>query len=538
MSRAVRIAALIYTSSMLLARVIGLVREAVIGRILGDQPEADVYWVAFILPDFLNYLLAGGALALVFIPLLQASNERGGAEARWATFWRISAPVSALTVILTALLWMLTPQLVVHLSPGFDSDQLQLLSRLTRIILPAQIFHVCGALISSTLQAEDRHLAPAIAPLIYTGGIICGGLLLGPTLGAEGFAWGVLIGSMLGPFGCPLVGALRYGLKWKPRWELSHPEVKRYLWRALPVMLGFSVVMLDELVVKRMATALESGVVSQLHYARTLMRVPMGVFGLAMGLAAFPTLSRLVARGEERAAIQLLRRSTEALLVLVGISQVALTLSGREFAQVIWGSRQLSQGGVEGIGVYCAALCVGLWAWSAQGLIARGFYARGQTWLPTLIGSLVLCVCLPLYGYGARSDLLWLRSLSEVFQLGERPGLGLALASSASISLYVLALWTTLAWVSGEGIREVLRFLKTLAQIALVVAGSLYLTQSLWPRPPIDEPRALWELITLGGGRALLGAGLFILIASLLRVESLSLITERLRSKLVRVKRS
>ena len=51
MSRAVRVAALIYAGSILLSRVIGLVREAVIGRVLGDQPEADVYWVAFILPD-------------------------------------------------------------------------------------------------------------------------------------------------------------------------------------------------------------------------------------------------------------------------------------------------------------------------------------------------------------------------------------------------------------------------------------------------------------------------------------------------------
>ena len=79
MSRAVRLASLLYAASILLSRVIGLIREGVIGRVLGDSAQADVYWVAFILPDFLNYLLAGGALSLVLIPLLQSAAQRGGA---------------------------------------------------------------------------------------------------------------------------------------------------------------------------------------------------------------------------------------------------------------------------------------------------------------------------------------------------------------------------------------------------------------------------------------------------------------------------
>ena len=533
MSRAVRVAALIYAGSILLSRVIGLVREAVIGRVLGDQPEADVYWVAFILPDFLNYLLAGGALALVLIPILQAATQRGGSAERWVTFWRVSTPVSLLTISMTALLWIVTPHLTPHLSPGFTTDQLALLNRLTRIILPAQIFHVCGALISSTLQADDRHIAPALAPLIYTGSIIAGGVLLGPTLGAEGFAWGVLIGSALGPLICPLIAARQSGLSLQPRWELNHPELKRYLWRALPVMLGFSVVMLDELIIKRLATGFESGVVSQLHYARTLMRVPMGVFGLAMGMAAFPTLSRLIAQGKEPEALTLLRRATEALLILVGISQVALTLSAREFATLIWGSQRLSADGAQGIGLYCAALSIGLWAWSAQGLIARGFYARGQTWLPTLVGSLTLLVCLPLYGY-AQQEQIWIRDLCAWLEIVYRPGLGLSLASSTAISAYVIALWTTLAWVTGGGARQVFGLALTLCKVAGAALLAIWLTTYIWPRHQSYSDFA-W-ILTYGGGRALMGGVIFVLIGFLLRLQSITTLTHKLRQRLKRHK--
>ena len=529
MSRAVRVATLIYAGSILLSRVIGLVREAVIGRVLGDQPEADVYWVAFILPDFLNYLLAGGALALVLIPLLQAASERGGSVERWITFWRVSAPVSLLTISMTILLWIFTPQLTPYLSPGFSADQMALLNRLTRIILPAQIFHVCGALISSTLQADDRHVAPALAPLIYTGSIIAGGLILGPTLGAEGFAWGVLIGSALGPLVCPLIAARRIGLNFTPRWEPYHPELKRYLWRALPVMLGFSVVMLDELIVKRMATSFESGVVSQLHYARTLMRVPMGVFGLAMGMAAFPTLSRLIAQGKESEALALLRSATEVLLILVGISQVALTLSASEFAALIWGSQKLSSAGAQGIGLYCAALSLGLWAWSAQGLIARGFYARGQTWLPTLMGSITLFCCLPLYIY-AQHELRWISELCIWLDVTYRPGLGLALASSAAISAYVIALWTTLAWVTSGGWRQTLGLILTLIKIGVAVFIAVWVTTQVWPRPPSSS--SLFDLIVSGGGRSTVGGAVFVLIAFIVRLDSITTLAHSVRHKI------
>lgn len=424
--RVIAVASLIYGVSILLSRVVGLVREAVIGRTLGNGGEADVYWAAFVLPDFLNYLLAGGALSIVFIPIFQGYLARDDEAGGWRAFSVIANPLCALLVLATAGLWIATPALTPLIAPGLDAEQFALLDRLVRIILPAQIFHLVGGLISATLQARDKHAMPALAPVVYTGCIVAGGLLLGPSLGAEGFAWGVLVGSALGPFGLPLAGAIRHGLRWQPVFAPRDRDFKRYILLSLPVMLGFSVVVLDDMVVKHHASELAEGAISRLQYARTLMKVPMGVFGMAAGLAAFPTLSRLVAEGRPGEAWRTLVGALRMMLLMAVAAQVGLTVAGAEVATVIygWGSDRFSPAQLADIGRYTGLFCLGLWAWSAQLLVARGFYAQGDTWTPTVVGSIVMLLALPLYGLLAD----W------------RDAEGLALASSAAISVYLAVL--------------------------------------------------------------------------------------------------
>lgn len=536
MNRTINIAAMIYALSILLSRVVGLAREFVIGRVLGDSPEADVYWVAFILPDFLNYLLAGGALSLVLIPLLQAAQQEAGSQAYWRCFWRISTPISLLIISMTALLWVVTPQLVNLIAPGFDLIQNDLLIRLTRIILPAQIFHVCGGLISSTLQAQDRHLAPALAPLLYTGTIIVCGLSLGPSIGAEGFAWGVLLGSFLGPFLCPLFASRSLGLRLSPRWEINHREVKVYLWRALPVMLGFSIVVLDDMLVKRGATELGGGVTSQLHYARSLMKVPMGVFGLAMGMATFPSISRLIAQNKSSEALDLLRSACEVLLVLVGLSQTALMVGGSLAARLIWGGGRLSPEGVEGIGVYCAVLSLGLWAWSMQGLVARGFYAKGQTWAPTLIGSVVALSLYPIYQWSAHTGVETMKSLilslsthppfDDLKLLAERPGLCLAITSSLAISLYVTALWVALSKsFKVPAVPSLTRLLILLFKIEAAALLASTITEMLFS---IEHGEGIFAILLSLGLRSLLACSLFLSSCLLFKVEGTKVLKDRI----------
>lgn len=504
MSRAVALASVLYGVSILLSRLVGLVREAVIGRTLGNGAEADVYWAAFILPDFLNYLLAGGVLSIVFIPLFQAHLARGDEAAGWRSFSAIANPLVVLAVLATVGLYFAAPALAPLMAPGMSAAQHTLLVHLVRIILPAQIFHLVGGLISATLQARDKHAMPAFAPLVYTGSIVLAGVLFGPSLGAEAFAWGVLGGSILGPFGLPLVGALRAGLRWSPRplFDRGNPDLKRYFSLALPVMLGFSVVVFDDLVIKRLASSVDDGVISRLQYARTLMKVPMGVFGLAAGMAAYPTLARLFAQGRPAEAWQSLVSALRMMLLLALGAQTALSVCGAEVAAVVWGTGHFTGAQLQEIGDFTAWMGIGLWAWSAQSLVARGFYAQQNTWVPTVVGSLTMVVMYPLYG-----------ALADRFG-----GTGLTWASSLAISAYVFILAWFLRRKLGADVGEGPGLVDAAVRLVPAVALGVFVGRSL--SPLLD----FWPALVRGGitgGVSLAVYGLTVRMTGLPEAETL-----------------
>ena len=428
-ARTIGIASAIWAGSILVSRIMGLVREQVIGRTLGASRQADLYFASFTLPDFLNYLLAAGALSIVFIPIFLKYLERGERERGWEAFSVIANFVLVVGSVGIALLMVFARPLANVVAPGFtNSGDVDTLVRLTRIILPAQIFLVIGGLLSATLQAQDRHFLPAMAPLVYSAGIIVGGLVGANYggLGADGFAWGVLAGSALGPFALPLYGCLKARMRWYPILSLRNSDLRHYLWLSFPIMIGFSIVVVDEWIIKNQASYLAEGALSYLQYGRTLMKVPIGVFGMAAGVASYPTISRMVTAGTVVEAYRVLCRAVRLMLVATFAAQVCMTLVGFEAAYLIWGvfGNRFSVADAQATGTILSYLCLGLGGWAAQTVISRGFYALGSTWLPTIVGTIIAFVMVPLY-----------------VVLRENWGtIGLAIASSVAILVYVFFL--------------------------------------------------------------------------------------------------
>ncbi|AMN43670.1 virulence factor MVIN family protein [Rhodoplanes sp. Z2-YC6860] len=417
---------MVWAASIFLSRVIGLVREQVIGRTLGANRQADIYFASFTLPDFLNYLLAAGALSIVFIPIFLKHLEAGDERRGWEAFSAIANFIIVVGGIGIAFLMIFARPLAHVVAPGFtDPADADILVRLIRIVLPAQFFHVVGGLLSAALQARDRHVLPALAPLVYSTCIIAGGTLGAGHygMGADGFAWGVLIGSILGPFALPLLGCLRMEMRWHPTVSLRSSDLRQYIWLSFPIMIGFSIVVVDEWIIKNQASYLDAGVLSHLQYGRTLMKVPIGVFGMAAGVASYPTLSRLVAAGSVVDAYALLCRATRLMLLATFAAQVCMTLAGFEITYLIWGlfSSKFSVADATATASVLAFLCFGLTGWAAQTVISRGFYALGSTWLPTIVGTIIAFGMVPFY-----------------IVLRQHWGsTGLAMASSIAIILYV-----------------------------------------------------------------------------------------------------
>lgn len=400
-SRQFTAAALIMGVSILLSRVMGLLRDMVISRRFGTGGEADLYFAAFVVPDFINYLLAGGYVSITLIPLLANRFEEDADDA-----WRFFSAVYCWTWIAIALLaglaWIFAPQLAPVAAPGFDGPRLERLSYFLRIILPAQIFFLPGACLSALLYLRRQFIIPALTPLIYNGFIILGGLLLPlvlPLEGMEGFCWGVVAGAGAGAFLLPWFAARQGGLH--VDFRLRHPLMRRFLLVALPLMLGQSVVMLNEQFVRIFGSLADEGAVSLLSYARRITQVPVGIVAQAAGVASYPFLAKLFARGDREAFSDTLRTALRgSLLLVIPLSVWMAAAAGPTLSLIFQGGRF----GTEQTLAAAPLLRIMLAAvpfWAVQQILGRAFYAHGDTLTPALAGSIVTLVSVPCFFWAA-----------------------------------------------------------------------------------------------------------------------------------------
>lgn len=396
------IAALALGVSVFLSRVLGLVRDKVISYYFGTGSEADIYFTAFVVPDFLNYLLAGGYFSITLVPLLAkafAEDEEDG----WRFF---SAAVcwAALAVIALSLpAWLVTPKLAPLVAPGFSPEAQSRLMFFLRIILPAQVFFLPGACFTAMLYYRRQFTAPALAPLVYNGCIILAGVLwlyLFPERGMEGFCWGVLAGAAAGSLLLPLLAVRSGGLRFYP--SLSHPYLKKVLLLALPLMLGQSIVALDEQFVRIFGSLTGDGGVSLLNYARRIMMVPVGVVAQAAGLASYPFLAALAASGElKKFDADLNRALLNTLLVALPLSLCLITVA-EPVMRLIFRQGSFSAAAAAESGILLAVMLTGVGFWAVQQVLGRAFYAHQDTLTPALIGTAATAAVLPVYWFGAR----------------------------------------------------------------------------------------------------------------------------------------
>ena len=199
-ARKMGIAALIVSSGILISRVLGQVRDIIFAGLLGADGTTDQYVAAFALPDFLNYLLAGGFLAITFIPIFSRYLADDDEEAGWVALAAILRPIAIGITALVVAGWISAPFVVDKLFPDFTPDQASATIRFTRIVLPAQVFFVLGGLFTAVQYAKGVFTIPTLAPIIYNVGIIAGGLLYAGVTGEadpEGFVWGALGGAFI-----------------------------------------------------------------------------------------------------------------------------------------------------------------------------------------------------------------------------------------------------------------------------------------------------------------------------------------------------
>lgn len=464
-----------------------MIDDLVKARVFGTGAELDAFVAAGGMPELLNTVISGGALAAPLIPVLAVYLNRKDHK----SVWRLTSSIINLAFLATALLAIFiavsAPWLVTHVvASGFTPEQQALTAGLMRVTLLSTLIFAVSGVVMSVLHAHQHFLLPALAPIMYNLGIIVGAVFLTERWGV----WGLAIGAVAGAAMHLLVqvpGLVRYRIRWLPVLGLRDPGLHRVLWLMGPRVLTLAVVQLNTLIAVRLASELGTGSVSALNFGWRLMQMPETIIGTAVATAVFPTLSALAAQRRTSQLRDTLAAALRVTFILGFPAALGLVLLGRPLIELLFGGGRFGAASTEVVLAALSGYAVGLVGFAAVEVAVRAFFARQDTRTPLVVAVLGMVVTVVL-------------SLVLSEPLGHA---GLALAASLGIIVELgLLLWLvhrTLGGLDGARLgRTFLRAALAAAMMGLALVG----LQAWWPLP-VDG--LLGQALFLGAGLVLGG---------------------------------
>ena len=384
--------ALILSSVTLVGFAMGLLETRVLAHTFGAGTETDAFNAAFVLPSLMLEILVVGGMISSFVPLFVGLRDEDRADA--LAFGRTIMTLAILAMTVTiGIMVVLAPQCISFVAPGFTGEQRDTAISLFRILSVTQILFAATWVLGEILIAEKRWLSYAVAPLMYSSGIIAGTLLLGDSMGIYGAAVGA-VGGALAFFAVRLMGVLRTGFLPWPSLNLRTKGLREYLWLMLPKMfsqpLESSVILLY---FTALASTLQAGSLTDLTYARKFQTMPELVIGAQFAIAAFPALSAAADLGDRRAFRKLFSTNLATIAVLSTGAALGVLSLGWLAVRILLGGGAFDAGDVTITTMLVAVFAVSIPLESVVELLARAIYATKNTLIPTA-ASLVSFIAL------------------------------------------------------------------------------------------------------------------------------------------------
>lgn len=384
--RQVAKAAGIVMSAILISRILGFLRERAVAEVFGRTGTTDVFFAAFALPDLMYQLLVGGALSSAFIPVFTQYLAKGEEKEAWyvASIFLNITVLALLAVMVFGVIF--TPALAPLVGVGFGGEQRTLLVLLMRVTFPAVFFTALSGLAMGVLNSYQSFTKPAIGPILYNSGQIFGAYLLGPSMGIMGMAVGTIVGAVAS-FSIQFPEVLRRGRDhYRTILDFKHPGIRRMGKLMLPAVIGLSIAQINIIVGQNLASTLETGSIVALRLANRLINFPLGIFAMGISTAIFPTLSRLIAQGQDEEFKSTLSFGLRVIAFITIPSAVGMAVLRVPIVRLLFESGEFT--GPDTLATAHALLFYvpGLFAQAAIQVTTRGYYSLQDTVTPVKIG--------------------------------------------------------------------------------------------------------------------------------------------------------
>ena len=422
----------VVSSLTLLSRVLGFAREILTANYLGAGAVADTFFQALTIPNTFRRVLAEGAFNSAFVPLY--ARELEGEDKKAADQFASDAlsVLFTFTFVVVITFQVASPWLAYIFFPGAigDAQGMAFAALLLQITMPYLLAMAVTALLSGALNTHGRFAIAASAPVLFNLVLITV-LALDFAEGAQLAIWlsvgvtasGVLQAAWL------WIAARSSGITIQLKLPRITPKVRRLIGLGVPGAIAAGATQINVLVTSSIAM-FETGARSYLNYAERLYQLPLGVIGIAMGVALLPALARRIRSGDESGTQYTMNRALEVSLALTLPAAVAFFVIPEFLVDGIYERGEFDATSTANTSIALAAYAIGLPAFVMVKVLAPGFFAREDTRTPMLIAMAAVALNLIL-------------ALSLFF--GGLGFLGLALATSAAGWLNAVLLAVTLA---------------------------------------------------------------------------------------------
>ncbi|MBI5408357.1 MAG: murein biosynthesis integral membrane protein MurJ, partial [Nitrospirae bacterium] len=381
------------SAATFISRILGFIRDMIFALYFGATGLSDTFFAAFRIPNLLRELFAEGSMSSAFIPVLTEYREKQGEEEAnrlvKIAFTFIIIVVSA--ICLAGIVF--STAIVTVVAPGFlnSPEKFSLTVLLTRIMFPFLLFISLASLIMAALNTKKVFFIPALAPAMLNVTLILS-IVFFESRASQPItvaALGIMAGGFVQfAFQLPAFFRNKYSLGFDA--SFRHPGLKRMFLLLIPATLALSVSQINIVVSNILASFLPSGSITYLFYSMRLIQFPIGIFGVAMGMAVLPTLSEHAVKGN----LDKLRDDFSfalRLLFFITIPSMAGLIFLREpIVNLLFQRGKFDYAATLGTAQALLFYSLGIWAMVGMRVVAVSFYSLQDTKTPVKIAVIAM----------------------------------------------------------------------------------------------------------------------------------------------------
>lgn len=494
------------------SKIIGFIRDAVIGNVFGAGIESDVYFSS-LTNTTTFFLCLGTAISTTIVPIATRLQKASKAE-REESLNSIFNAIHLISLVLCLIFLIFAPQILGVLVSGYDVEKFDEAVKITRILTPTVFFIGITYVQIGLLQVYEKFLIPAVVSLSYNLIIIVYLYTGVDRFGIMGLAVVTLIGwfSQMA-FQLPFFYRVAR-FPFKLAIDFNNPHVRTFLFGLLPIGIVSSTKQFTILCNNAFASHFENGIVTSLYMANQLFMAIVTTAVYAVSAVMFPKFSQSFENNEKTVFFQSITKVLQGMSIILLPVSVGLALVSENTISVVLLRGAFTASDVKDTAIFLAVLSSYMLAFGYWDILNKAFYTMGNKKYP-----IIICGVITLVNYLLDFVLV--------------PIMGIAgITMATSLAFYVgafIGLWFFKAEKDGLNYRSIMgttgKALLGVSFMTLFIFAFRYVYQLIWQA----EGKAMQMVEIMG--EALVGAIVYFLVMYVMKEENFMLILLDLKSK-------